>query len=1075
MNPPNMKKILSLFALLSLVFLPCAMQASGNKTAAFWQYEVTGTTRTSDTCPIPKDLVASDILFNSANLSWTGDNDSYSVRHKPANVYLFEDFDDGDWPTGWSSQSLVGSSSWTVDAGDKTAYTTGFTGTHNALIKHLNNGYETMLITPVMNLDGADNATLSFWFLNRIWYEDIDDLFVYYRSNGGSWQLLWSSTENHEIWTNVNILLPELSDNIQIAFKMKDDWGYGIAIDNVVVYEAMSSNWQTLAGINSTSVSLSDLLSSHDQVCQVKGHCGYDESEWGAFYAFTTGVCPTPANLTASDITTHSVTLSWQAETDECAVMIGETLIEHVSGNTLDYPFLMSGSTYPIKVRASCSLSDHSSWSDVINVTTLPCSTLISVGIKGDTSVCSGGYTILSAFSNVEGSYIWSTGSTSEQILATPGTYSLTVTSGDVSLSTSVTVTTKAKTYTSASHTICQDELPYVWNGQTFTNSGTKVATLVGSNGCDSIVTMTLTVNPVYDTTLEVVLQPFEPYVFLGDTLSEVGTYSHTLQSIHGCDSVINLLLDVDCSASSIPYFYDFEIQSPYLCWTPFGATTFSNYTNQNHTPGGLYSLKFWNNYSNIVMLPEFEQEANTLELSFWTRPETIYNDNCGSFSVGYLTDPSDSSTFVPVNTYHYYEWSDNQFEKKTEYFHFAPPGSRIAFRHTPNKSSWYWFVDDLTVRAAPPCIRPISLSATDITAHSATLNWTPRGFESAWNLYYKMVSDTLFTEVTGITSNHYTLDGLESGYGYDISVKAVCGDEEISDFSDTCTFYTECVPVTEFPWTEDFEDREGVIYHFSSANNLPHCFDYINNYDDIYSTQYPLVISSAGNHSVWFYSYYNAYYETQDQYLILPVMENLSGLKLTFNSKQNDYYESTYLHIGVMEEDTFVEIDSVLPTTNYNFESHTVYLDSYQGSGNRIAIKMNASTSGIFQIQLDNILVEEIPSCVDPYDITVSDVTDHSAVVNWKVHNSAAQWEIHYKSPNASGYTIVTTSARPFTLQGLQPSTLYTLFVKSICGDADTSIASTSITFNTNCGVITEFPWTEDFESKPLNNFNDS
>ena len=46
--------------------------------------------------------------------------------------------------------------------------------------------------------------------------------------------------------------------------------------------------------------------------------------------------------------------------------------------------------------------------------------------------------------------------------------------------------------------TICESELPYTWNEVVFTEAGTQTATLQTVNGCDSVVTMTLTVNPTY-------------------------------------------------------------------------------------------------------------------------------------------------------------------------------------------------------------------------------------------------------------------------------------------------------------------------------------------------------------------------------------------------------------------------------------------------------------------------------------------------------------------------------------------------------------------------------------------------
>ena len=45
--------------------------------------------------------------------------------------------------------------------------------------------------------------------------------------------------------------------------------------------------------------------------------------------------------------------------------------------------------------------------------------------------------------------------------------------------------------------TICASELPYTWNGVEFENEGIDSVTLTASNGCDSLVIMTLTVTRI--------------------------------------------------------------------------------------------------------------------------------------------------------------------------------------------------------------------------------------------------------------------------------------------------------------------------------------------------------------------------------------------------------------------------------------------------------------------------------------------------------------------------------------------------------------------------------------------------
>ena len=94
--------------------------------------------------------------------------------------------------------------------------------------------------------------------------------------------------------------------------------------------------------------------------------------------------------------------------------------------------------------------------------------------------------------------------------------------------------------------TICASQLPYEWNGVTFAAAGTKNVTLQSVNYCDSIVAMTLTVNPTYNTPITESICQGQSYSFYGQNLTTAGVYTHTLTTSKGCDSIITLTLTVN-------------------------------------------------------------------------------------------------------------------------------------------------------------------------------------------------------------------------------------------------------------------------------------------------------------------------------------------------------------------------------------------------------------------------------------------------------------------------------------------------------------------------------------------------
>ena len=91
---------------------------------------------------------------------------------------------------------------------------------------------------------------------------------------------------------------------------------------------------------------------------------------------------------------------------------------------------------------------------------------------------------------------------------------------------------------------ICKDE-SYSFGGQTLTEAGTYEDKLLTESGCDSIVTLKLTVVEQKETLLEETINEGESYTFGEKKLTEAGTYEEKLLTASGCDSIVTLKLTV--------------------------------------------------------------------------------------------------------------------------------------------------------------------------------------------------------------------------------------------------------------------------------------------------------------------------------------------------------------------------------------------------------------------------------------------------------------------------------------------------------------------------------------------------
>jgi gliding motility-associated-like protein len=94
--------------------------------------------------------------------------------------------------------------------------------------------------------------------------------------------------------------------------------------------------------------------------------------------------------------------------------------------------------------------------------------------------------------------------------------------------------------------TVCSNQLPYVWNNNSYNSAGTYSVTLTNSRGCDSIATLALVVKLTSSSiTRDTICANFLPYLWNGNSYPAAGTYTVTLVNSVGCDSLATLQLVV--------------------------------------------------------------------------------------------------------------------------------------------------------------------------------------------------------------------------------------------------------------------------------------------------------------------------------------------------------------------------------------------------------------------------------------------------------------------------------------------------------------------------------------------------
>lgn len=105
-------------------------------------------------------------------------------------------------------------------------------------------------------------------------------------------------------------------------------------------------------------------------------------------------------------------------------------------------------------------------------------------------------------------------------------------------------------------------------------------------------------------------------------------------------------------------------------------------------------------------------------------------------------------------------------------------------------------------------------------------------------------------------------------------------------------------------------------------------------------------------------------------------------------------------------------------------------------------------------------------PTCSVPTGITAINILANSADVYWVQSNLGSTFKIEY---GLSGFTpgagtIISSNNDTISISGLSQQTTYDIYIKEMCSGGDSS-AATSISFTTGCGLVSTYPYIENFQ----------
>lgn len=156
-----------------------------------------------------------------------------------------ETFEDNS-PTrsSWTQIFEVNNMSWTFVSSPTTGGSgvTAYEGVKFANYPADSHNFDkTKLVSPILDLSGVTNPTVSFYYRNPYWNPDQNWLRVFYRVSPTSpWVQIAEYHSNVTAWTSSGELaLPSPSATYQIAVECETDYGYSTTVDALVVQGSM--------------------------------------------------------------------------------------------------------------------------------------------------------------------------------------------------------------------------------------------------------------------------------------------------------------------------------------------------------------------------------------------------------------------------------------------------------------------------------------------------------------------------------------------------------------------------------------------------------------------------------------------------------------------------------------------------------------------------------------------------------------------------------------------------------------------------------------------------------------------
>ena len=374
-----------------------------------------------------------------------------------------------------------------------------------------------------------------------------------------------------------------------------------------------------------------------------------------------------------------------------------------------------------------------------------------------------------------------------------------------------------------------------------------------------------------------------------------------------------------------------------------------------------------------------------------------------------------------------------------------------------------------------PFCSAPLNVTVSQITANSALVSWQPAVYgATSYTVEYSLTSEDNWTDEL-VDGTQFMLSGLEPDSSYRVMVYSNC---PIGN-GDTVnkTFITKhCLA------GGDIAIGEGT----STTSYLPtnSCYNYS------YSQQIFLASEMGGPNNIHSVAFDVNSIQSSSRQISIYLMHTsaASGDWLTATNAQLVYNGTFNLVVGWNTIDfttpfqyngtdnlALIVIDATgsYSCSNY-YKCHTASATlshyQYQDSGPYSISSTPSSGDGSTSTTRCNVIFggdcDNDITCIRP-NIYVTETSETSITLDWAPGSTETAWDVEYSTDDSTWTIAGTANTHPYEVSGLSANTRYYFHVRSNCGSEQSDWSAT--TARTECGVLTQIPYSEDFEDASI------